>query len=162
MTWFHTLSSTQLAVVVIAVTLAISLVGLAVTARRVRATSLHQTLDNGAISGLLAALIGIYAIAAGLTVAAAATTAGLGVDMLAARDRYVLMPTEAGWRDGVGRETATNALLGTSLALAAVTVGLAIFTDWDGAPTTAERALLHHFRFAASPDGAAAQLGLTF
>ena len=103
-----------------------------------------------------------FAIAAGLTVAAAATTAGLGVDMLAARDRYVLMPTEAGWRDGVGRETATNALLGTSLALAAVTVGLAIFTDWDGAPTTAERALLHHFRFAASPDGAAAQLGLTF
>lgn len=70
MTWFHTLSSTQLAVVVIAVTLAISLVGLAVTARRVRATSLHQTLDNGAISGLLAALIGIYAIAAGLTAVA--------------------------------------------------------------------------------------------
>jgi hypothetical protein len=103
-----------------------------------------------------------FAIAAGLTVAAAATTIGLGVDMLAARDRYVLAPTEAGWRDGVARETATNALLGTSLALAAVTVGLAIFTDWDGAPTTAERALLHHFRFAASPDGAAAQLRLTF
>lgn len=70
MTWFHNLSSTQLAVVVVVVTLTVSLVGLAVTARRVRATSLHQTLDNGAISGLLAALIGIYAIAAGLTAVA--------------------------------------------------------------------------------------------
>jgi hypothetical protein len=103
-----------------------------------------------------------FAIAAGLTVAAAATTIGLGIDMLDARNRYVLMPTEAGWRDGVGRETATNALLGTSLALAAVTVGLAIFTDWDGEPSTSEQALLHHFRFAASPDGAAAQLHLDF
>lgn len=70
MTWFHDLSSTQLAVVVVAATLAASLLGLTVTARRVRATSLHQTLDNGAISGLLAALIGIYAIAAGLTAVA--------------------------------------------------------------------------------------------
>jgi hypothetical protein len=103
-----------------------------------------------------------FAVAVGLTVASAATTIGLGVDMLAARDRYVLMPTEAGWRDGVGRETATNALLGTSLALAAITVGLAIFTDWDGEPSTPEGAFLHHVRFAASPDGAAAQLGLTF
>lgn len=70
MTWFHNLSSTQLAVAVVVATLAVSLVGLAVTARRVRATSLHRTLDNGAISGLLAALIGIYAIAAGLTAVA--------------------------------------------------------------------------------------------
>ena len=70
MIWFHNLSSTQLAVVVVVVTFAVSLAGLTVTARRVRATSLHQTLDNGAISGLLAALIGIYAIAAGLTAVA--------------------------------------------------------------------------------------------
>ena len=52
------------------VTLVISLAGLALTVRHVRATSLHETLDNGAISGLLAALIGIYAIAAGLTAVA--------------------------------------------------------------------------------------------
>src|SRR6185436_18359997 len=44
--------------------------GLALTARRVRQTTLHQSLDNGAIAGLLAALVGIYAIAAGLTAVA--------------------------------------------------------------------------------------------
>ena len=35
-----------------------------------RETTLHESLDNGAIAGLLAALIGIYAIAAGLTAVA--------------------------------------------------------------------------------------------
>ncbi len=70
MNWFHELSSTQLAVLVVVATLTVSIAGLAATAARVRATSLHQTLDNGAISGLLAALIGIYAIAAGLTAVA--------------------------------------------------------------------------------------------
>jgi len=70
MNWFHDLSSTQLAILVVALTLTISLAGLALTVRHVRATSLHETLDNGAISGLLAALIGIYAIAAGLTAVA--------------------------------------------------------------------------------------------
>ena len=52
------------------VTLAVSITGLMLTARRVRQTTLHQSLDNGAIAGLLAALIGIYAIAAGLTAVA--------------------------------------------------------------------------------------------
>ena len=70
MNWFHALSSTELAMLVVLATLAVSIAGLAITARRVRATSLHATLDNGAISGLLAALIGIYAIAAGLTAVA--------------------------------------------------------------------------------------------
>ncbi len=70
MSWFHDLTSTQLAILVVAVTLFIAIAGLAVTARHVRATALHETLDNGAISGLLAALIGIYAIAAGLTAVA--------------------------------------------------------------------------------------------
>src|SRR3954463_3742974 len=70
MNWFHSLSSPQLAALVVAVTLLISVAGLATTARRVRQTTLHQSLDNGAIAGLLAALIGIYAIAAGLTAVA--------------------------------------------------------------------------------------------
>src|SRR5689334_15136273 len=70
MNWFHELSSTQLAFVVVAATLVVSIAGLAATSARVRSTSLHETLDNGAISGLLAALIGIYAIAAGLTAVA--------------------------------------------------------------------------------------------
>ncbi len=70
MNWFHQLSSSELAALVVVVTLAISLTGLMLTARRVRTTTLHQSLDNGTIAGLLAALIGIYAIAAGLTAVA--------------------------------------------------------------------------------------------
>ena len=70
MTWFHVLSSSELAAFVVGVTLVVSITGLALTARRVRQTTLHQSLDNGAIAGLLAALIGIYAIAAGLTAVA--------------------------------------------------------------------------------------------
>lgn len=70
MTWFHQLTSGQLAAIVVLVTLAVSITGLAITARSVRQTSLHEQLDNGAIAGLLAALIGIYAVAAGLTAVA--------------------------------------------------------------------------------------------
>ena len=70
MTWFHRLSSSELAAIVVVVTLAVSLTGLVLTAHRVRETRLHESLDNGAIAGLLAALIGIYAIAAGLTAVA--------------------------------------------------------------------------------------------
>jgi hypothetical protein len=70
MSWFHQLSSSALAAIVVAMTLLVSITGLALTARRVRETTLHEALDNGAIAGLLAALIGIYAIAAGLTAVA--------------------------------------------------------------------------------------------
>lgn len=75
------------------------------------------------------------AIAGGLTGVAVGLTVASGVDMLAARDAYVGAPSEAGWRDGVGRETRTNVLLGTSVALAAATVVLAFVTDWGGGPT---------------------------
>jgi hypothetical protein len=68
--WFHRLTSSQLALLVGAVTITVALTGLVLTARRVRETTLHEQLDNGAIAGLLAALIGIYAIAAGLTAVA--------------------------------------------------------------------------------------------
>lgn len=102
------------------------------------------------------------AIAGGLTLVAAGTAIGVGVDMLAARDRYVAAPTEAGWRDGVGRETATNALLGTAIGLAAVSVALAIVTDWDGASTTDEaQARGPRLELAASPTGAFGQLTLS-
>ena len=70
MNWFHQLTSSELAAIVVIVTLAVSFTGLAITARKVRETRLHEALDNGAIAGLLAALIGIYAIAAGLTAVA--------------------------------------------------------------------------------------------
>jgi len=70
MNWFHELSSPTLAIIFVVATLSISVIGLAVTARRVRETKLHEQLDNGTIAGLLAALVGIYAIAAGLTAVA--------------------------------------------------------------------------------------------
>jgi hypothetical protein len=70
MNWFHELSSSTLAVIFVVATLTVSITGLALTAGRVRQTKLHEQLDNGAIAGLLAALIGIYAIAAGLTAVA--------------------------------------------------------------------------------------------
>ena len=70
MNWFHELSSPTLAIIFVAATLIVSVAGLAFTAGRVRETKLHEQLDNGAIAGLLAALVGIYAIAAGLTAVA--------------------------------------------------------------------------------------------
>lgn len=70
MNWFHELSSPTLAVIFVVATLSVSVIGLALTAGRVRETKLHEQLDNGAIAGLLAALVGIYAIAAGLTAVA--------------------------------------------------------------------------------------------
>ena len=70
MNWFHSLSSTTLAIVVALVTLAVAVGGLVLSAARVRRTGLHEQLDNSAIAGLLAALIGVYAVAAGLTAVA--------------------------------------------------------------------------------------------
>jgi len=70
MNWFHELSSSMLALIVVVVTIVIAVGGLTLFAGRVRESKLHEQLDNGAIAGLLAALIGIYAIAAGLTAVA--------------------------------------------------------------------------------------------
>jgi hypothetical protein len=70
MNWFHQLTSSELAALVVVATLFVAVSGLAISSRKVRETGLHESLDNGAIAGLLAALIGIYAIAAGLTAVA--------------------------------------------------------------------------------------------
>lgn len=68
--WFHQISSFELAIVVVGVILVVSVSGLAVVAPRVRSSTLHQHFDNGTITGLLSALIGVYAVAAGLTAVA--------------------------------------------------------------------------------------------
>ena len=70
MNWFHSLSSPMLAFFVVLVTVVLAIGGLAMSARHVRRTTLHEQLDNGAIAGLLAALVGVYAVAAGLTAVA--------------------------------------------------------------------------------------------
>lgn len=68
---------------------------------------------------------------------AAATTVSAGVmiwsglDTLSARDAYVMRPTEAGYLDGAGRETRTNALIATTAVLGLATAAVAVFwTDW--------------------------------
>lgn len=70
MNWFHELSSFPLAAVVVGVILAVSVIGVALVAPRVRRSTLHHHFDNGTIAGLLSALIGVYAVAAGLTAVA--------------------------------------------------------------------------------------------
>ena len=70
MNWLHELSSLELAAFVIGVVALLSVIGVALVAPRVRSSRLHQHFDNGTIAGLLSALIGIYAVAAGLTAVA--------------------------------------------------------------------------------------------
>ena len=77
------------------------------------------------------------------------------VDTLSARDAYVAAPTEAGYTDGVSRQTRTNALIATTATLAAATVVTAFFTDFRGRPHTAVAA-------APLPGGAAFGLTHTF
>lgn len=104
-----------------------------------------------------------FGAAAGLTVLSTGFAIGLGVDMLGARDAYVRTPTEAGWRDGVDREIRTNALIGTSIGLAAVTLGLAFLTDWDGdAPRTQAQRTRPRFAASVSHEGAYTELTLSF
>ena len=70
MNWFHELSSLELAFFVVGVTIAVAIAGLALVAPRVRVSGLHARFDNATITGLLSALIGVYAVAAGLTAVA--------------------------------------------------------------------------------------------
>lgn len=70
MNWFHELSSAGLAVLILGLTAGLSTLGLAIVVPRVRASRLHGQFDNGTITGLLSALIGVYAVAAGLTAVA--------------------------------------------------------------------------------------------
>lgn len=101
--------------------------------------------------------------AAGLTLLSTGFAIGLGVDMLGSRDAYVRAPSEAGWRDGVQREVRTNALIGTSIGLAAATLGLAFLTDWDGdSPRTQAQRTRPRFAASVSPDGAYTELTLSF
>jgi hypothetical protein len=83
--------------------------------------------SSGRQRRVLYVLLGATAAGAGLSGWSAANT-------LAARDRYVADPTEAGYRDGLGRQRRTNlALLGTGL-LAAGALAWGLITDWGGGP----------------------------
>jgi len=70
MDWLPNLSAAPLAVSILGVIVVLTLAGQVVLATRVRRSAMHEQLDNGAISGLIAAVVGIFAIAAGLTAVA--------------------------------------------------------------------------------------------
>ncbi len=63
------------------------------------------------------------------------------VDTLSARDAYVMRPTEAGYNDGVSRQTRSSALVATTAVLGVATaVAGVFFTEWSGSASR-ERAL---------------------
>lgn len=103
-----------------------------------------------------------FITSAGLTLVSAGLAAGFGIDMLSAQSAYRAAPTEAGWRDGVQREIRTNAFIGTSIGLAALTLGLAFLTDWDGTPSTQAARLRPRFFGSVSPEGAYGALTFSF
>lgn len=67
-----------------------------------------------------------------LTAVAGGVLVWSGVDTLDGVPAYQADPTPERLADGQGRETRTNVLIGVTAGLAAVTLVLAIFTDWGG------------------------------
>lgn len=72
-----------------------------------------------------------------LTVLAGGALVGAGIYTLDGVPAYERMPTAERLADGQTRETLTNAMIGVTAGLAATTVLLAVFTDWDGDPPAA-------------------------
>lgn len=78
----------------------------------------------------------IFITGAVLTAASAGVLVWSAVDMYDGVPAYRNDPTEARLQDGQARELRTDIMWGVTGALAATTVVLAIFTDWDGEPST--------------------------
>lgn len=104
----------------------------------------------------------VFGIGVGLTVVAGGVLVWSGLDVLAARDTYVATPTEAGYNDGLGRETRTNVLIGVTSGLAAATLVVAFFTDFGGAPSTEASAARALPTLAVTPEGATIGVAGTF
>lgn len=73
-----------------------------------------------------------FGIGAAVTAVGLGLTIWSGIDTLAARDAYVASPTQSGYEAGVGLEWRTNGLLFGTLAFAATSAVLALFTDFGG------------------------------
>jgi hypothetical protein len=69
-------------------------------------------------------------VGAAATLVAAGLATWSGIDTLSGRDDYRKQPSEAGYRDGVGRQNRTNVLLISAGVLAASTAALALVSDW--------------------------------
>jgi hypothetical protein len=75
----------------------------------------------------------VFWVGAGATVAAAGVLVWSGLDTLAARDVYLVDPTEQRFNNGVIRETRTNALIGVVSVLGVGTILTGVlWTDWAG------------------------------
>ena len=75
----------------------------------------------------------VLAIVAGvLTLGAAGAATWSGLDALAGVDDYEADPTMEALEAGQARERRTNILIGVTAGLAAVTIALAVFTDYGG------------------------------
>lgn len=72
----------------------------------------------------------LFITLAAATVAAGAATIVLGLDARGGLDEYVAMPTREAYEQGQRKERRTNALIGVTAGLAALSVLTAIFTDW--------------------------------
>lgn len=90
-----------------------------------------------------------FGVLAGVTAVGLGLTIWSGVDTLAARDAYVMSPTEQGYNDGVLLEVRTNALLFSTIAFGIASFVLAFFSDFGGGALVAAAPL---------PDGALAMV----
>lgn len=70
MDWLHSLPTTPLAIFIVLTVVALSVGGLALSERPLRRFGWLGQFDNSTVAGLLSAMVGIYAVAAGLTAVA--------------------------------------------------------------------------------------------
>jgi hypothetical protein len=82
--------------------------------------------DGGGLPPVAAVIAGV------LTLGAAGVATWSGLDALAGVDGYEADPTQDALERGQARERRTNILIGVAAGLAAVTIALALLTDWDG------------------------------
>lgn len=117
---------------------------------------------------------GLFFVMGGLTVAAGAATVVSGIATMNSpgkeavrRDCAGLDTSCATYQQGKDAELRTNVLLGASIGLAVLTVGVALFTDFSGAPAARAAAdkpasglRLHAPRVAVDPQQRSAALGI--
>ncbi|HEY6562842.1 MAG TPA: hypothetical protein VI072_36510 [Polyangiaceae bacterium] len=98
----------------------------------------------------------------------AVITAGLGgaaiwsgIDVARAHSAYEEYESREAYEAGVSKERRTNILIGGAAASAAITLGLALFTDWDGseAPKKAARPGAVRFMAAGTTNSALLSVG---
>lgn len=74
----------------------------------------------------------IFGVALGLTAVSGGVLIWSGIDTNRARKDFDANPTQAGLDEGEGKQLRTNIFVGVTAGLAAITVPVAIFTNWGG------------------------------